>query len=338
MVKCVVWDLDNTLWDGTLLEGDAVQLRPGVLATLEGLDARGILNSVASRNEPAMANDMLTRLRVSQYFVAPQIGFEAKSRSVMRIAEQLNLGVASLAFVDDDPFERAEVASVLPELRCFDAVHAGSLPELLGVRDVQVTAESRARRAMYQAEDVRQQAEDTFSGSNAEFLQSLGLVLTITPATALDLERAQELTARTSQLNTSGRAYSLAELEAFRTSPTHRLLIVAAADRFGSYGRVGLVILEVAEGLRRLKLLLTSCRVMSRGVGAAVLNHLLVEAHAAGARFVAEFVQTERNRITLVMFRFAGLRKSGEEGGVMLLEHALTAVPAVPEHIRIIAG
>ena len=108
-VKCVVWDLDNTVWEGVLLEGDDLKLRNDVVAIIKTLDDRGILNAIASRNEfdPAMAQ--LEAFGIDHYFIYPQINWNPKSESVAQIAKDINIGINTLAFVDDQPFEREEV-------------------------------------------------------------------------------------------------------------------------------------------------------------------------------------------------------------------------------------
>ena len=103
-IKVVVWDLDNTLWDGVLLEGDTVRLRPGAAEALATLDSRGILLSIASKNDPDAALDRLRELGVSDYFIYPQIGWSAKSAGVAAIAQSINVGLDAIAFIDDDPF------------------------------------------------------------------------------------------------------------------------------------------------------------------------------------------------------------------------------------------
>ena len=109
-VKCLVWDLDHTLWDGILLEDSQVVLRPEVPAIIRTLDERGILHSIASRNDPAMAMDKLQQFGLADYFLWPQINWNPKSESIKTISERLSLGLDSFAFVDDQPFEREEVA------------------------------------------------------------------------------------------------------------------------------------------------------------------------------------------------------------------------------------
>lgn len=129
-VKCVVWDLDNTLWNGTLIETDdpaALPLNPGMREVVEALDQRGVIQSVASKNdyEPAMA--VLDRLGVAEYFLYPQISWGPKSGAVEQIAKSLNIGIDALALIDDTAFERQQVRSVWPQVRTYDVTEIESL-------------------------------------------------------------------------------------------------------------------------------------------------------------------------------------------------------------------
>ena len=116
-IKVLVWDLDNTLWDGTLLEDENVSLFPGVEETLRELDRRGILLSVASKNEAAPVEEKLKALGLWDLFLYPQINWNSKAVSVANIAKALNLGLDSFAFIDDQAFERDDVLSANPAVR-----------------------------------------------------------------------------------------------------------------------------------------------------------------------------------------------------------------------------
>jgi methoxymalonate biosynthesis protein len=305
-VKCVVWDLDNTLWKGTLLEDDDVVLDEHVHETITALDARGILQAVASKNDHEPAWQRLVELGVAEYFVAARIGWGPKSASVREIADELNFALTTIAFIDDQPAERAEVAFHLPEVRCHPAE---AIPELLSLPEYHppsVTADSRRRRHMYQA-NVRRQAErESFTGPSEAFLRSLDLEMAIDRATTDDLARVEELTLRTSQMNATGVHYSDADLRALLDDARHEVLTVTMTDRFGSHGAVGVALVEIAPAGWHLKLLATSCRVVSFGAGATVLNWLVGEAATAGAHLIADFRPTARNRIMEVAYRFAG--------------------------------
>ena len=334
-VKCLVWDLDDTLWSGILAEGDAVAPAPGVREIVEALDARGILQSVASRNDATQALARLRELGLEEYFLHPEIHWGAKSGSMARIAERLNIGLDAIAFVDDQPFELDEVGQQHPQVL---RLPAAALPGLLAMPEFNpryVTDESRQRRALYRAETQRQEAQDSHAGPAEEFLASLSLRLVIARAGEADLQRLEELTARTNQLNTTGRIYSSAQLDAFRRSDDHALLVARLDDRYGSYGTVGLALVALGQESWRLRLLLMSCRVLSRGVGSLLLHHVMRGARDAGVPLVAEMVPNERNRLMYTTYRFAGFEEIGEDGGTRLLRHDLASIPDVPVHVHI---
>ena len=306
MIKCLVWDLDNTLWQGTLLEGDQVRLPHAVREAIVELDARGILHSVASKNDREIAWERMEHLGIDNYFVLAEIGWGPKSDSVRRIADRLNFAHRAVAFIDDQPAERAEVSFHLPEVRCYPAERASMLPELPEFSPAVATVDSRQRRQMYQAGFRRDAERAEFTGPDEEFLRSLELVMRIGRATEEDLSRVEELTARTSQMNATGVYYSATTLRGLLADPRHEVLVVTLTDLFGPHGAVGIVLLEKHPGVWHLKLLATSCRVVSFGAGSTILNWLIDQAALARAHVVADFRGTDRNRIMEVAYRFAG--------------------------------
>jgi FkbH-like protein len=334
-VKCVVWDLDNTLWQGVLLEDGDVPLRPGIREVIEELDRRGILQSAASRNDDEAAARELERHGLLDYFLYPQINWNAKSSSIREIAASLNLGLDAFAFVDDDAFERAEVAHEIPGLLVVDAAEATGLPQRTEFTPRFITDDSAKRRAMYRADQARGEVEREYTGPKEEFLATLDMAFTIAPAAEEDLRRAEELTVRTNQLNTTGYTYSYEELDAFRKSPDHELLVARLTDRYGPYGTIGLVLIERGTDAWKIKLLLMSCRVMSRGVGGVLITYLRQRAKAAGVRLVAEFVPNGRNRMMFVTYKFSRFREAGRDGDLVRLEADLTEVPPFPTYMKV---
>ncbi|MEW2086943.1 HAD-IIIC family phosphatase [Streptomyces sp. NPDC005283] len=334
-VKCVVWDLDNTVWDGVLLEDGDVKLRPGVAEVIRTLDERGILHSVASRNDHDAALAKLQEFGLAEYFLYPQINWGNKSDSVKAVAEAINIGIDTLAFVDDQPFERDEVAHTHAQVLCIDALDAERIPQLPQMQPRFVTADSRERRHLYRADAQRKQAEETHQGTDEDFLGSLDMRFTISAAKERDLQRAEELTVRTNQLNATGYTYSYEELDAFRRSPGHDLLVAGLQDTYGSYGKIGLALVERGDAVWTVKLLLMSCRVMSRGVGSVLLGHLIRSAHEAGVKLQAEFVPTSRNRTMFVTYKFSGFREIARNGDVSVLAHDGARIPNFPPYMDV---
>ena len=335
-VKCVVWDLDETLWRGILLEDRQVALRPGVVAIVKALDERGILQSIASRNDSDQALAQLRAFGLEEYFLCPQINWNAKSASIQAIAQALNIGLEALALIDDQAFERDEVHSAYPQVLCLDVAEIETLLGQPAFTPRFVTEDTRRRRLMVLSNLEREKAAVAFVGAPAAFLSTLGMVLTIEPAVESDLKRAEELTHRTNQLNTTGYTYDYDALSALRRSPDHRLLIAGLDDNYGTYGRIGLALVECQPGLWTLKLLLMSCRVMSRGVGSVLLTDIMRRAKAAGARLRAEFIPNGRNRQILITYRFAGFREVQQLAELSILEHALADIPPDPAYVQVL--
>jgi FkbH-like protein len=334
-IKCVVWDLDNTIWQGTLLENDKLILRPGVTDILQNLDSRGILHSIASRNDPAIAMAKLEEFKLAEYFLHPQIGWGSKSDSIRRIANLLNISTNSMAFIDDQIFEREEVRFYLQDVLCIDAAHLDQMVQLSEMMPVFITDESSQRRSMYLSDIERSKFEAAFDGPKEEFLPTLGMELHICRATLDDLQRAEELTVRTHQLNTTGYTYSYDELNFFRQSPDHTLLIANLEDRFGTYGKIGLALIEMTDSLWTIKLLLMSCRVMSRGVGSVFINFIRQLARDKGVRLRAEFLQTDVNRMMYMTYKFTHFSEIKNEGNFVLFENDLSECITTAGYLKV---
>ena len=336
-VKCVVWDLDDTVWDGILLEDETVTLKPRIEEVVRTLDSRGILHSIASRNEPEKATAKLRDLGLAEYFLYPQIGWNAKSVSIQRIVETLNIGYDAVLFVDDQPFDRDEVASAHSEVWCLDSRHYLDLLDHPRLKPKYITDDSARRRTMYMDDMKREEEETSFEGPQESFLRELNMVFTIHEAQKEDLMRAEELTYRTNQLNATGIRYTVESLDEFRCSDRHKLLVCELTDKYGSYGKIGMALMELQPQAWCLKLLLFSCRVMSKGVGTVFLTYLRNAAKAQNVRLLADFRETPRNRMMYISYAFAGFNEIGkQDDGMSLLENDLTNIPPSPDYLETI--
>jgi len=334
-IKCVVWDLDNTIWQGVLLEDERVCLREGVLEIIQTLDRRGILQSVASKNDHDTALAKLQEFGLDEYFLYPQINWNSKATSIKSIAEALNIGIDTLAFIDDQPFERAEVNFSWPEVFCIDTEDLDHLLALPQMNPRFITEDSSRRRLMYRSDIERQKVESEFVGPQQEFLATLQMMLHISLAKQEDLQRAEELTVRTNQLNSTGITYSYEELDEFRRSNDHTLLITGLEDKFGDYGKIGLALVERGSHVWTIKLLLMSCRVMSKGVGTILMGQIMRMAREAKVVLRADFISNERNRLMYVSYKFAGFKEINRIGNRIVLENDLTKIAPFPDYVSI---
>ena len=336
-IKCVVWDLDNTIWDGVLLEVGHVELKSGIVDIIKSLDQRGILHSISSKNDSDLAAKKLKEFGLYDFFLYPEINWNAKSSSLGKIQKNINIGMDTILFVDDQEFELEEVKSVYPMINCVNASQYQKLLEQPYLNPRFITVDSGRRRRMYQDDCRRKQAEEEYQGPSEAFLASLNMKFSIHEAREEDLRRAEELTVRTNQLNATGKTFSYDELNKFRQSDDHKLLICELEDKYGTYGKIGLALINTGDTCWRLEMLLMSCRVMSRGVGAILLNYIMKEAKKNGEALLADFVDTGRNRMMNVSFRFAGFREKSHDGkGNYVFEHDLNNIQQYPDYIEIV--
>jgi len=334
-VKCIVWDLDNTIWDGVLTESKEVVLKPQIKEVLEEFDSRGILHSIASKNNHEDAMGKLKEFGIDKYFLYPQINWNAKSGSVQQIQKSLNFGIDTFAFIDDQPFEREEVESVLPEVETIDAEEYKNLIEIPRFNPRFITTDSKKRRSMYMSDILRNTTEVDYAGPKEEFLAGLNMEFIISDAKEEDLKRAEELTVRTNQLNATGRTYDYDELNTFRLSNDYKLIVCELTDKYGSYGKIGLVLIHKTKENWHVKLLLMSCRVMARGVGTVLLSYIMKEAQKEGKELLADFKTTDRNRMMYVTFKFAKFAEIEKKEDYVILKNDLSDIQDYPEYIKV---
>lgn len=317
--KCIVWDLDNTLWDGILVEDgvSGIRLRSGVLDVIKETDRRGILHSIASKNNPEEAMTVLRQLGIDRSFLHPQIRWQPKSQSLVQIAQRLNIGVETIAFVDDQEFEREEVRSAMPDVATIDAAHYATIPERPECC-VPVTEESRNRRLMYREQQKRKETETAYAGDYLKFLRDCQLTIDMSRLKQENVERVYELAQRTNQMNFSGNRYPRERLKEIMDTRGLDTYVLKCTDRFGSYGVVGFAVVETSEP--RLLDLMFSCRIQGKRVEHAFLSALL-QRFVAGQRldFHANYRKTPKNTPAGRVFEELGFETCGENDGVSSL-------------------
>ncbi len=294
-VKVLVWDLDNTLWDGVLLEVglDNLKLKPGIIDVIKELDKRGILNSVASKNNYDDAILALQHFGLSEYMLYPQIGWEQKGLYVRELINRFSLGQNTFAFIDDQPFERDEVLSLNPQVRAYDAIEYNSLLSLPDFNPP-LSIESHLRREFYSLDIQRKEAMTSFDGEYFSFLKDCQIKLNIYTPTVENIDRIMELVQRTNQLNFSGNKYTAEEIIVILEQDNYEAFCLDCEDKYGQYGTVGFAIVN-NEKFQLIDLMF-SCRVQSKRVEHAFLAFLLNHYKSSAANeFSAVYIKTSRN-------------------------------------------
>lgn len=355
--KCLVVDLDNTLWGGVVGEDGMQGIRLG--PTPEGrpflefqkrllaLGQRGVILAVNSKNNP---DDAMQALREHphqvlrpEHFACLQINWDDKTVNMRRIAETLNIGLDSLVFLDDDKGNRELMRGVLPEVHVVDlpedpALYASVLSALPQLNTLQLTEEDRKKGEMYAQQRQREEMRGEVGDLN-EYLKRLEIRACVEPANEQSIPRIAQLTQKTNQFNMTTRRYQEADIRTFAGSKSHRVYSVKVEDKFGDNGITGVVIFELVDDTWKIDSFLLSCRVIGRKVEEAFLGDLLRRAKAAGAKqVVGEFIATAKNAPAKNFYREFGFVLRGETGGAETWELELNKPVPMPDCVRLIGG
>jgi len=349
--KCIVVDLDDTLWGGTVGEDgaegvrvdDDPQGRPyrAFQQVLLDLFNKGVILAVCSKNNEADALEVFEKRRMPltlEHFAALRINWDDKADNILSIAEELNIGVDSFVFLDDSATERAWVAARLPE------VIVPELPELPSLRPdflehinvfdkLTLTAEDGRRSRMYVEGRKRREFAETVS--REDFLKSLGLVVEVLRGDKAESARCAQLTQRTNQFNLTTRRYTADDIERMKSDPRALVLALRARDRFGDYGVIALALARRDDEARAsIDTLLMSCRIIGKSVETVLLNRLCAWAADCGCgRVVGEYLPTKKNALVKDFFTRHGFRDVA--GGRFELDLS-RGIPEAADYIEVI--
>jgi FkbH-like protein len=333
MAKAVVVDLDNTLWGGVIGEDGMAGIKIGpeypgaayqaLQRALLDISRRGILLAICSKNNLDDAMEALEKhpgmLLRPKDFAAIRINWTDKAQNLREIAQELNIGIDSLAFLDDNYFEREQVRGAFPEVTVID-VSQNPMEYAAAVRDCPVferltlSAEDQNRTTMYAEQRSRSEAEESFQ-TKEDFFRYLEQEADLEPVNELTLARVAQLTQKTNQFNLTTRRYTEQQIVDFTTRPDWHVFSIKVRDRFGDHGLVGVAIAhDQTEGdhgkLCEIDTFLLSCRVIGRTVETALLAYIADSARRRGCkRLVGWFFPTKKNAAARDFYQQHGLVK-----------------------------
>jgi FkbH-like protein len=345
--KAIAIDLDNTLWGGVIGEDGIDGIKVGddhhgiayrdVQRALLDLYRRGILLAVCSKNNPAEAVEAIAKhpgmLLRPEHFACIKTNWEDKASNLRQIATELNIGIDSIAFLDDNPVERDWVRKQLPEVTVID-LPADPMAYAKAIRDAGVferltlSAEDRERGRYYAEQRQRTELQQA-GGTIEDFYRSLEMKVQIAAVTPQSLPRAAQLTQKTNQFNVTTRRYSEEQMASLLSDPHWIVRTIRVVDRFGDNGMVGLAMVKLSGQAAEIDNFLLSCRVIGRTVETAFLAELIHQARQSGAqRIIGRFIPTKKNAPAQEFFPLHGFQKSGDSNGES--EWLLTAVDSAP--------
>jgi FkbH-like protein len=353
--KALVVDLDNTLWGGVIGEDGMAGIKVGAeypgaaFQTLQrallDLSRRGILLAVCSKNNPDDAMEAIEKhpgmLVRAKDFAAMRINWGDKSQNLREIARELNIGIDSLAFLDDNPFEREQIRSGLPEVFVID-ISGNPLEYAAAVRDcpiferLSLSSEDQQRTVMYAEQRQRSDAEHSFQ-TKEDFFRYLEQEADLDPVTDLTLARVAQLTQKTNQFNTTTRRYSEAQIAGMAKRSDWHILSIKVRDRFGDHGLVGVAITRDEGDKCEIDAFLLSCRVIGRTVETALLAHLAKGAAERGCkRLIGRFLPTKKNAPARDFYQQHGfVRGETNDSGILWVLDLEGSTLSTPDWIKL---
>ena len=329
--KCVVLDLDNTLWGGVIGDDGLSGIQIGELGTghafsdfqawLKELKNRGMLLAVCSKNnEPAAKEpfekhpEMVLRLEDISMFVA---NWEDKASNIRNIQKTLNIGMDSLVFLDDNPFERNLVRSMIPEITVPElpedpALYLQYLRNLGLFETASYSAEDAGRTQQYRQQAERAVFESSFQ-SYEDYLEGLAMKAVAAPFDVFHYPRIAQLTQRSNQFNLRTVRYTEAEIEAIANDKNRITLYFTLKDKFGDHGLISVVILDKQGQELFVSEWLMSCRVLKRGMEEFIINKILQTAADNGFRkVIGEYIPTPKNAMVKDLYEKMGFDRIAE--------------------------
>jgi FkbH-like protein len=355
--KCLVLDLDGTVWGGTLAEDgqDGLHVSDGPhgeahhafqLAARQ-LGSQGPLLAVCSKNDQVPVHRALTELTelgvTEADLVAVIANWQPKSDNLTQLAKQLNIGVDSLVFVDDSASERGMVRAALPEVPTIavdadePAWHVHRLLADGWFTTLEVTDEDRVRGERYRTERQRLEFRE-HTDSLSDYLAGLGTTVSLHRVADADIGRVAQLTQRTNQFNLTTIRLDAAAVRRLVDGEDTDVLVVRCADRFGGHGTVGAMFTRWVGSTLVVDNVVLSCRVLARGVESACLREVLVAARRAGAdAVVGAFRSTAKNHMVADFYADHGFtaRAPQEPDGAVHFEHTLDIEPEPVPHVGV---
>ncbi len=313
--KCIVLDLDNTLWGGVIGEDglEGIKLGP----TSEGrpfqecqryllsLFNRGVILAVNSKNNfddvLKVFNEHPYMILKEKHFSSMQINWDDKISNMKAIAEDINIGLESLVFIDDDKLNREMVKDALPEVFVVDLPEDPSLylRTIMGINDfnmLQITEEDKKKGEMYAAQKSRQEIRKKMTDIT-EYLRKLETVVQIEKANQFTIPRIAQLTQKTNQFNVTTKRYLEEDIKQYANSNKFLVVSVKVDDKFGDNGITGVVIVIKENVTWRIDTFLLSCRVLGRKVEETMLAYVIEHAKKENVKtIIGEFIQTKKNQ------------------------------------------
>ena len=324
--KVLVLDLDNTIWGGVIGDDGPENIKIGndtpegrifleIQSYFKMIKENGILLAITSKNEMSLAIEGLKIKRnilKPSDFVSLKINWKKKSENIMSISKELNLGLDSFVFIDDNPAEREEVEKQLPDV---SIPNIGNIPEnfIKIINDhnyfnlgKKISKEDMERTSLYQTENMREKLKKK-NKSHSSFLKSLKIEVKFVKKIIDNIDRIHQLTNKTNQFNLTSKRLSLNEVKKYTSHPQKKIIAVQAKDKFGDYGIISVVYLSKNIKSWTIDNWVMSCRVFAKSIESAILFSLMKSLKKnKNFKLKATYIVSKKNHLIFDTLKYLG--------------------------------
>lgn len=309
MLKCIIWDLDNTIWKGTLLEDSCVELKEEAVQLIKKAQSKGIIQTICSKNDYEMAMNKLVAFGMEAYFVYPQISFQSKSESVKQFLNNMHFRAEDTLFIDDMEFELNEVKFAIPDISVKNILDWKEIDQLIEREKMWGKTQVLRRIQSYKNEEKRLFEKNKYQDILDFFMQS-DFTIHLEPACETDLIRIEELLERSHQLNTTGISYYEEEIREMLHNKEWFVIVGEVKDKYGEYGKSALLIAQKEDRVLTVKVMIVSCRLLGKGISNYLLYYAYELARQHGFKMLnVDYVKNKYNRSMQILLQMSNFNK-----------------------------
>ena len=293
MVKCIVFDLDNTIWNGTLDANDDVKLNENISEYIKSAFEKGVVLAIASKNNYEQAYKKIVELGIEKYFYKFYISWDDKYKAIKDLADKLNISVEHILFIDDSDIELTEALYYIPTLQVLNVKDIDLLKQYLNDDSV-LTDEAKNRNKIYKILEERKKTEEQMP--KEEFLKYCNIKISIDIAKKEEFFRINELLSRTNQM----------KLNKISKNEEYTIFSIKMTDIFADYGIVGTTIIKESENTIEIKYFAISCKVEGRNIGKNVIEYIKKIAKKKKKNIEAKYIYNLKNEKLKALFVLNG--------------------------------
>ena len=322
-IKCVIWDLDNTIWDGKLRNSANIKLKPNIKEIIQHLYENGIIQSIVSKNYNTVGLSVLEKNKLDKYFVFSQINYLPKSILVKKIINFLNISAETVIYIDDDIFELNEVKKEIKNINIYNADNYLKLLEDKRFNFEIKSIEGNKRTEYLKTKEKRIIEEEKYVGLREEFMKNALTTLEILNFQKNFLDRIVELIYRTNKYNNLEKSdFNSEDILKYMYEKNNNIYVFKMSDIYGEYGIIGTLFFKLIDRKMFIDIFSISCRILGRGIAIAIFSSVINKMFMNNQidKVICSVNYNEKNRESIILLNLLGFELKERKDNIFKFE------------------